>query len=61
MEDNQKQDLEIALLELQATIQNIDLIQNDSVDQCKELDGVKENIQNAIVLIQGTLRWNLTK
>jgi len=56
MEDNQKQDLEIAILELQATIQNIDLIQNDSVDQCKELDGVKENIQNAIVLIQGTLR-----
>jgi len=61
MEDNQKQDLEIAILELQATIQKIDLIQNDSVDQCKELDGVKENIQNAIVLIQGTLRWNFTK
>ncbi len=61
MESQQIQELEIALRILQLTIQNIDLIQNDSVDQCKELDGAKENIQNAIMLIQGILKGSLTK
>jgi len=51
-----EKDLKIALLELQVTIQNIDLIQNDSIDQCKELVGVKENITNAMMLIQGVLK-----
>jgi len=61
MENQQKQDLKIALVELQVTIRNIDLIQNDSVDQCKELEGVKENIQNSIMLIEGVLNGSLKK
>jgi len=61
MESQQIQELEIALRILQLTIQNIDLIQNNSVDQFKELDGAKENIQNAIMLIQGILKGSLTK
>ena len=55
MENHQKQDLKIALATLKITIQNIDLFQNDSVDQCKEQDGVKENIENAVMLIEGVL------
>ncbi len=50
-----EQDLKIALLELQVSIRDIDLIQNDSIEQSKKLDGVKENITNAIILIQGIL------
>jgi len=61
MENHQKQDLKIALATLKITIQNIDLFQNDSVDQCKEQDDVKENIENAVMLIEGVLNEDLKK
>ncbi len=61
MENHQKQDLKIALATLKITIQNIDLFQNDSVDQCKEQDDVKENIENAVMLIEGVLNEGLKK
>jgi len=61
MENHQKQDLKITLVTLQVTIRNIDLFQNDCIEQCKEIENVKENIENCIMLIEGVLNGSPKK
>ena len=56
METHLEQNLKGALIQLKVTIHDIDRIQNDSVDQCDELDCIKENVQNAILLIKESLK-----
>jgi len=61
MEYNQEQDLKVVLVQLKVSIQYIDLFQNDLVYRYNELDHVKENIQNNIMLIQRILKDGLKK
>ena len=61
MEYHQEQDLKVVLVQLKVSIQYIDLFQNDLVNRYNELDHVKENIQNKIMLIQRILRDGLKK
>jgi len=61
MENHQKQDLKIALTTLKLTIQNIVLFQNDSVEQRKDQTDAKENVSNAIMLIERVLTEDLKK
>ena len=61
MEYHQEQDLKVVLVQLKVSIQYIDLFQNDLVYRYNELDHVKENIQNNIMLIQRILKDGLKK
>ena len=61
MEYHQEQDLRRVLIQLKSSIQYIDLFQNDQVNRYEELDHVKENIQNHIMLIQKILKDGLNK
>ena len=61
MENHQKQDLKIALATLKLTIQNIELFQNDSIQQHKDQTDAKENVENAIMLIERVLTEDLKK
>jgi hypothetical protein len=61
MEYHQEQDLKVVLVQLKISIQYIDLFQNDLVYRYEELDHVKENIQNNIMLIQRILKDGLKK
>jgi hypothetical protein len=61
MEYHQEQDLKVVLVQLKISIQYIDLFQNDLIDRYNELDHVKENIQNNIMLIQRILKDGLKK
>jgi hypothetical protein len=61
MEYHQEQDLKVVLVQLKISIQYIDLFQNDLVCRYNELDHVKENIQNNIMLIQRILKDGLKK
>ena len=61
MEYHQEQDLKVVLVQLKISIQYIDLFQNDLIDRYYELDHVKENIQNNIMLIQRILKDGLKK
>ena len=61
MEYHQEQNLKVVLVQLKISIQYIDLFQNDLIDRYYELDHVKENIQNNIMLIQRILKDGLKK
>ena len=61
MEYHQEQDLKIILVQLKVSIQYIDLFQNDLVNRSEELDHIKENIQNNIIVIHRILNDGLKK
>ena len=61
MEYHQEQDLRVVLVQLKVSIQYIDLFQHDLVHRYNELEHVKENIQNNIMLIQRILKDGLKK
>jgi len=61
MEYHQEQDLKIVLVQLEVSIQYINLFQNDLVNRYEKLDHVKENIQNNVMLIQKILKDGLEK
>jgi len=52
----QESNMRNALVQLIVSIQEIDLILNNSVEQCDELDCIKENIRNAILFIKESLK-----
>ncbi len=52
----QESNLKNALAQLRVSIQEIDLILNNSVEQCNDLDCIKENITNAILFIKESLK-----
>jgi hypothetical protein len=45
------ENLKTALIQLKVSILDIDLLRNNSIKNCEELDKIKENIQNAFSLI----------
>jgi len=45
------ENLKTALIQLKVSILDIDLLRNNSIKHCDELDKIKENIQNAFSLI----------
>jgi hypothetical protein len=61
MEYHQEQNLKTVLVQLEVSINYIDLFQNDLVNHYKKLEQVKENIQNNITLIQRILKDGLKK
>ena len=47
--------LKNALVQLRVAIYEIDLFQNNTIDQCDELDCIRENVENAILSIKESL------
>ena len=47
--------LKNALAQLRVAIHDIDLFQNNSLEQCNELDCIRENVSNAILSIKESL------
>ena len=48
--------LKNSLAQLRVAIHDIDLFQNSSVDQCNELDCIRENVTNAILSLNEKLK-----
>jgi len=51
MEEN----LKTALIQLKVSSMDIDLLRNNSIDHCDELDKIKENMDRAFLLISKVL------
>ena len=47
-----RQDLKLAILELKVSIQELDIIKNDSVHCTQELDEVESSLKNALRLLE---------
>ena len=55
MDTTEELNLKNALAQLRVAIHDIDLFQNNTIDQCDELDCIKENVTNAILSIKESL------
>lgn len=53
--------LKTALIQLKVSIMDVDLLRNNSIDHCDELDKIKENLDNAFLSIANVLNWDLKK
>ena len=49
MEISSTHNLQNALAQLKVSVHELDLVRNDIVKHTEELDGIKENLENAIV------------
>ncbi len=61
MKNCQERALKVGLSELKVNVRDIDLLQNESVVKCTELDLIKENTKNTIMLIEEVLKVDLKK
>ncbi len=61
MKNCQERALKVGLSELKVNVRDIDLLQNESVVKCTELDWIKENTKNTIMLIEEVLKVDLKK
>ena len=59
--DTPDENLRTALIQLKVSIMDVDLLRNDSIDHCDELDKIKENLDNAFLSISNVLNWDLKK
>ena len=48
--DTPNEHLKAALIQLKVSIMDIDLLRNNSIDHCDELDKIKENLDNAFLI-----------
>jgi len=55
MDTTKEPNLNNALAQLRVAIHDIDLFQNNTLDQCDELDCIRENVANAILSIKESL------
>ena len=55
MEISSANNLQNALAQLKVSVHELDLVRNDIVNHTEELDGIKENLENAIFLIKASL------
>ena len=55
MEISSVHNLQNALAQVKVSVHELDLVSNDIVKHTKELDGIKENLENAIFLIKASL------
>ena len=56
MENSQDCNLKNALTHLKLCIHELDYVRNDIVEHVDELDEIKENLQNSILLIKESLK-----
>ena len=61
MKNSIDENLRTALIQLKVSIMDVDLLRNNSIDHCDELDKIKENLDNAFLLIAKVLNDGLTK
>jgi len=54
--DDPDENLKTALMQIKVAIMDVDLLRNNSIDHCDELDKIKENLDNAFLLIAKV--WN---
>jgi hypothetical protein len=59
--DTPDENLKTALIQLKVSIMDIDLLRNNSIDYCDELDKIKENLDNVFLSISNVLNWDLKK
>jgi hypothetical protein len=57
--DTPNEHLKAALIQLKVSIMDIDLLRNNSIDHCDELDKIKENLDNAFLIITKVLNDDL--
>ena len=50
-----EENLKTALIQLKVSLMDIDLLRNNSIDHCDELDKIKENLDNAFLSISKVL------
>lgn len=51
MTNGLEENLKTALIQLKVSIMDVDLLRNNSIDHCDELDKIKENLDNAFLSI----------
>jgi hypothetical protein len=54
--DDPDENLKTALIQIKVSIMDVDLLRNNLIDHCDELDRIKENLDNAFLLIAKV--WN---
>jgi hypothetical protein len=59
--DTPDENLKTALIQLKVSIMDVDLLRNNSIDHCDELDKIKENLDNSFLSIMKVLNWDLKK
>jgi hypothetical protein len=59
--DTPDENLKTALIQLKVSIMDVDLLRNNSIDHCDELDKIKENLDNAFLLIAKVMNEGLNK
>jgi len=55
------ENLKTALIQIKVSIMDVDLLRNNSIDHCDELDKIKENLDNAFLLIAKVMNGGLKK
>ena len=59
--DTPDENLKTALIQIKVSIMDVDLLRNNSIDHCDELDKIKENLDNAFLLIAKVWNGDLKK
>ena len=59
--DDPDENLKTALMQIKVAIMDVDLLRNNSIDHCDELDKIKENLDNAFLLIAKVMNVGLKK
>jgi hypothetical protein len=55
------ENLKTALIQLKVSIMDVDMLRNNSIDHCDELDKIKENMDNTFLLINKVFHVGLKK
>jgi hypothetical protein len=59
--DTPDENLKTALIQLKVSIMDVDLLRNNSIDHCDELDKIKENLDNTFLSISKVMNGGLKK
>ena len=49
------ENLKTALIQIKVSMMDVEILRNDSIDHCDELDKIKENLQSAFTIIAKVL------
>jgi len=61
MENSRDENLRTVLIQLKVALLDVDLLRNNSIDHCDELDAIKENIDRAFFSISEILNGDLKR
>jgi len=59
--NNTNENLKTALIQIKVSIMDVDILRNNSIDHCDELDKIKENLDKAFLNISKVLDKGLKK